>query len=120
VSRQSEKKPTIRHLLFVDDERNLRELLKAVLEGTGEFAVTDVGSVMEAEQVLRTTVFDAIILDVKLPDGDGLELLLAVRNINLTVPVLIISGYATLDITNEVTPAFAVSSAPLAGICVLF
>lgn len=59
---------------MVEDECALREALCVFLELRG-FAVTRAGTLAEAHRHLAGTAFDAAILDVMLPDGDGLSLL---------------------------------------------
>ena len=62
-----------RPILIVDDDAALRETLSEQLAVDGEFVATEAGSLAEAEEMLnsRDARFDAIILDVSLPDGDG-------------------------------------------------
>lgn len=61
-------------VLIVDDEATLRGSLARYLEGCG-VAVAQAGSLAEARSLLSARAFDALILDVGLPDGDGLDLL---------------------------------------------
>ena len=61
-------------ILIVDDEKNIRRTLRMVLEGEG-YTVHEAGSIAEAEQVLARESVDLILLDVKLGDDNGLDLL---------------------------------------------
>jgi len=61
-------------VLVVEDERQLRRCLAGYLGRRG-WQVTEAGSLAEARAELRDGVFDAAVLDVGLPDGDGLDLL---------------------------------------------
>jgi DNA-binding response OmpR family regulator len=61
-------------VLIVDDEKTLRGSLARYLEGRG-VAVAQAGSLAEARSLLAGRAFDALIVDVGLPDGDGLDLL---------------------------------------------
>ncbi len=63
-----------RRVLIVEDEIGLRRWLASYIEGRG-LAVVQVGSLAEAEVELDREAFDAVVLDVGLPDGDGLTLL---------------------------------------------
>lgn len=63
-----------RRVLIVDDETTLRGSLARYLEGCG-VAVAQAGSLAEARSLLAGRAFDALIVDVGLPDGDGLDLL---------------------------------------------
>jgi DNA-binding response OmpR family regulator len=62
------------HVLIVEDETLLRQSLAAYLERCGH-TVAQAASLAEARCQLAANPFDALILDVGLPDGDGLELL---------------------------------------------
>jgi len=59
-----------------------------------ELTLTTAGSCAEAQCRLHADVFDLIILDLGLPDGDGLTLLARLRERGSTVPVLVVSGSA--------------------------
>jgi len=63
-----------RRVLIVEDEERLRCYLAMSLEGQG-VQVEQAGSLAEARSLLERLSFDAIVLDVGLPDGDGLTLL---------------------------------------------
>jgi two-component system, NtrC family, nitrogen regulation response regulator NtrX len=91
-------------ILIVDDEKNIRRTLRMVLEGEGQ-TVHEAGSIAEAESVLGRTEIDVILLDVKLGDDNGLDLLrtlkasgddgMAARTGD--IPVVMISGHATIE-----------------------
>jgi len=61
------------HLLVVDDEPNIREVLWIVLEAEG-YDVREAATYGEAMQLLGKTTFDLVICDIVLPDGNGLDL----------------------------------------------
>ena len=63
-----------RRVLIVEDEERLRCYLAMSLEGDG-VQVEQAGSLAEARSLLARLHFDAVVLDVGLPDGDGLTLL---------------------------------------------
>ncbi|MDB4928780.1 MAG: Sigma-54 dependent transcriptional regulator/response regulator [Myxococcaceae bacterium] len=86
-------------VLVVDDERNIRRTLRMVLEGDG-LEVRDVERAEEALQVLAEEPIDAVITDIRLPGMSGIDLLQQIRrmaNWN-NVPVLVISGHATVGV----------------------
>ena len=60
-------------VLVVDDEPDIRELLELTLVKMG-LGVDTAGSVAEARETLKETRFDLCLTDMRLPDGDGLEL----------------------------------------------
>jgi len=78
-------------LLAVEDEKDLSELVKANL-GRHGFAVDLAATLADAHACLKTTAYDVILLDLQLPDGDGLELLRAVRSAGQTTPVIAVTA----------------------------
>nr|HEX4319086.1 sigma-54 dependent transcriptional regulator [Kofleriaceae bacterium] len=91
-------------ILIVDDEKNIRRTLRMVLEGEGH-VVHEAGSIAEAEVVLARDVVDLVLLDVKLGDDNGLDLLRTLKARNddghaartAEIPVVMISGHATIE-----------------------
>ncbi len=83
-----------RPILIVDDDRALRDTLVEQLTLDGEFSAAEAASVAEAETALasKTARFDAIILDVGLPDGDGRDLCIKLRKQGVKVPIIILTG----------------------------
>jgi two-component system nitrogen regulation response regulator NtrX len=90
------------HILIVDDEADIRESLETILREE-DYAITSAGNVAEARLQLRDTDFDAVLLDIWLPDGDGLELLTEIRNDQPrdqrppAPEVIMISGHGTIE-----------------------
>ncbi len=78
-------------LLAVEDEKDLSELVKANL-GRHGFAVDLAATLADAQDCLKTTSYDVILLDLQLPDGDGLELLRTVRGAGHTTPVIAVTA----------------------------
>src|SRR5258705_4614937 len=91
-------------ILIVDDEKNIRRTLRMVLEGEGH-AVHEAGSIAEAEVLLQRESIDLNLLDVKLGDDNGLELLRTLKSRGedgmssrtSDIPVVMISGHATIE-----------------------
>ena len=83
-----------RPILIVDDDRTLRDELAAQLQLDGEFVVQEAGSVAEAVTTLAAAEqrFDALILDVSLPDGDGRDLCAELRRQGLRMPIIMLTG----------------------------
>lgn len=78
-------------LLIVEDNKEFAELLAKGLRTAGYQA--DVLSTLgEAGSALRTTFYAALILDLGLPDGDGLDLLRETRQLNNPIPVLVLTA----------------------------
>ena len=83
-------------LLFVEDNPELMELVPKGLQAAG-FTVDHVPNVEDAQLSLDTTRYDAIVLDLGLPDGDGLEILTRLRHRGGDVPVLILTARDGLE-----------------------
>jgi DNA-binding response OmpR family regulator len=83
-----------RPILIVDDDLSLRAELAAQLQVDGEFTAHGAGLVTEAEAALRTADlrFDALILDVTLPDGDGRDLCADLRRRGMRMPIIMLTG----------------------------
>jgi two-component system, OmpR family, alkaline phosphatase synthesis response regulator PhoP len=84
-------KPSI---LLVEDEENLHEALKLNLELEG-YEITSAFTGSEALQKVQSEYFDLIILDVMLPDVDGISITETIRVQNNHVPILILSAKNT-------------------------
>jgi two-component system nitrogen regulation response regulator NtrX len=84
-------------ILVVDDERNIRRTLQMVLSGAG-FDTVEAGSAEEALKLLETQEVDLAILDLKLPNMNGLEALSIIRAKPelAKLPVIVISGHASV------------------------
>ena len=86
------------HILIVDDEAEIRESLSEILKEDG-YAVTSTASAAEAMVLLRDASYDVLLLDIWLPDRDGLEVLTEIRSLETdSLPeVIIISGHGTIE-----------------------
>jgi len=83
-------------ILLVEDNLRLSTFVRRGL-GKEDFTVDGVGTICDAEAAVGTVPYDAIILDLGLPDGDGLDLLKALRAAGNTVPVLILTARDDVD-----------------------
>ncbi len=93
-----------RRILIVDDEENIGRSLRMILEREGYIVLTC--SSVTSFITLRATA-DAYLFDVRLPDGTGIDLLKRVRQADAAVPVIMISGQATISEAVEATRAGA-------------
>jgi two-component system, OmpR family, response regulator len=78
-------------ILVVDDEANIRDLLSIALRHVG-FDVTTADTCLAAQNVVLKETPDLLILDVMLPDGDGIELCQRLRRDGLRSPVLFLTA----------------------------
>ncbi len=92
------------HILIVDDEAEIRESLEEILREEG-YAVASVGTAAEALAQARDPIYDLMLLDVWLPDQDGLEVLREVHALDAeTRPeAIVISGHATIETAVKAT-----------------
>jgi DNA-binding response OmpR family regulator len=78
-------------LLVVEDETRIAEIVRLALQRSG-FVVDAVSLCVEARHALSRSVYDAAILDLGLPDGDGLKLLDEVRSRGDSIPILVLTA----------------------------
>lgn len=78
-------------ILLVEDNERLAELVCEGLRGGG-FAADTFGTVEDADAALASVSYDAAILDIGLPDGDGLDLLKLARQRGQALPVLLLTA----------------------------
>jgi two-component system nitrogen regulation response regulator NtrX len=88
----------LNHVLIVDDEAEIRESLEGILREEG-YLVTTSATATEALELVRDVDYDVVLLDIWLPDRDGLETLGEIRRLeNASIPeVVIISGHGTIE-----------------------
>jgi DNA-binding NtrC family response regulator len=88
-----------KQVLIVDDERNVRMVYRSALE-TEDFDVTEAESGAAAVEKFAKSKFDVAVLDLRMPEMDGLELLEVMRDKNIKTPAVIITAYG--DVPNAV------------------
>ena len=91
------------HVLVVDDESDIRVLIKDILTDEG-YGVTAAADAAEARSARESRKFDLILLDIWMPDTDGITLLREwSENGDLNCPVVIMSGHGTVDTAVKAT-----------------
>ena len=83
-------------LLLVEDSARLRDLLSESLRGA-DYPLDIVGTASDFRAAIGSTDYDLLIVDLGLPDGDGLALIRQAREAGSTTPVLVITARATVD-----------------------
>src|SRR6266567_5674321 len=83
-------------ILVVEDEKRIADFLTRGLQGAG-YAVDSAPNGQTALEFVHATDYDLVILDIMLPDMDGLQVLEKVRNRKVGPPVLILSARGALD-----------------------
>lgn|GEM_PF-1023284 len=85
------------HLLVVDDEEVLCELVGDELSDTG-YKVSLANGAKAAQTLIASSKFDGIVTDMRMPDGNGLDVTRAAHAINKELPVVVITGYSDISI----------------------
>ena len=88
--------------LVVDDEASIRTLCQSVLERMGFFVETCESGAL-ALQVLANKTFDLLLIDLRMPDVDGVDVLRQIRQFTSHMAIVVITGHATLEDTAETT-----------------
>ena len=85
------------HILVADDERSIRLTLETGLTLNG-FRVTCARTGQEALQAARSSSFDAVVSDIFMPDGDGLEVVRELRAISPSTPIILITAQGSVEL----------------------
>jgi len=83
-------------VLVVDDEPDIRELLELTLVKMG-LGVASVGTIAEAKERLKAERYDLCLTDMRLADGEGLELVRHIAALAADLPVAVITAYGSAD-----------------------
>jgi CheY-like chemotaxis protein len=81
-------------ILHVDDDPDIRLMISASLQEFGYFVAT-AGTMTEALELVKQFKFDLCILDVRLPDGSGIDLCQEIHQLQPEIPLLYYSAYAS-------------------------
>src|SRR5438046_5041868 len=83
-------------VLVVDDELSVVVTIKAILQLDG-YDVATTTSGVQAREMVRDTEYDLVLTDLRLEDGDGLDVLKAVRERHPETITIMLTGYASLE-----------------------
>lgn len=89
-------------ILIIDDEEGIRDTLQGILEDEG-YSVLTASSAEEGLDLLQKSGPDLVILDIWLPNMDGIEALSRIREASSELPVIMISGHANVDLAVKAT-----------------
>ncbi len=92
--------PDSKKILIVDDEDGLRTLLKSELDGHG-FAADEADGGIMALAMLGKKKYDLVLLDIRMPDIDGLAVLRSIRSKDLPTKVVMLTGVGELKLARE-------------------
>jgi DNA-binding NtrC family response regulator len=87
-------------ILVIDDERNIRTTLKDILEFEKHIVeVAENG--LKGLEIIKSSTFDIIFSDIKMPEMDGIEVLSKIREFNTDTPIIMISGHGNIETAVE-------------------
>lgn len=89
-------------ILVIDDEKSIRDELQRVLEYQ-KYTVLLGEDGAQGLQILDSNAVDAVLLDIKMPGMDGIEVLREIKNRQADLPVIMISGHGTIETAVEAT-----------------
>lgn len=84
-------------ILIVDDDDMIRSFLRLVLSNEGYDQIEEAGTGGEARKSLKSRPAELILLDINLPDADGVELLKEIRKAQPDCHVMMVSAEGTMD-----------------------
>ena len=87
-------------ILVIDDERSIRNTLKDILEFE-KHQLTLAENGKQGLEIAQNTVFDLIFSDIKMPEMDGIEMLVQLKEVGIEAPVVMISGHGNIETAVE-------------------
>jgi DNA-binding NtrC family response regulator len=88
-------------ILIVDDEPDMLKLLSMILKEKTPYEITTTNNPLEALDLAKKGGFDLVISDLKMPGLDGIELIEAVKQIDIDIPIIIMTAYGTVESATE-------------------
>jgi two-component system NtrC family response regulator len=85
----------LRNILIIDDEEKLRKLFARIIASEG-FEVHEAGDCKTALKKLEQTTIDVVLCDVKLPDGNGLDLISKIKTIQPLTEIILLTAYGNI------------------------
>ena len=85
----------MKHILIVEDDTTFAVMLQTWLSKK-KFSVASVSGIAAAKKTLIESSVDLVLCDLRLPDGDGIDLLEWVSNLNVNVPLIVMTSYAAI------------------------
>jgi putative nucleotidyltransferase with HDIG domain len=85
------------NILVVDDEKPIREVMKEFLERSHSYRVLTAQDGFEALQIISKEKIDCCLTDLSMPGVDGLELTERIQSLDNTIPVVVMTGYPSLE-----------------------
>jgi len=89
------------HILIIDDDDALRQIVKAALEADGHSTVS-AGDGVEGVSQFRDGCFDLVMSDVFMPNQDGIQTISEIRESDLAVPIIVVSAGASFVNSSDI------------------
>ncbi|MBN2395748.1 MAG: sigma-54-dependent Fis family transcriptional regulator, partial [Candidatus Atribacteria bacterium] len=83
-------------IIVIDDEKNIRIMLKRVLSAD-QYEIEEASNGLEAIKKLKLEKYSAILLDLKMPEIDGLETIKKIKEMEINTPIIMMSAYGTIS-----------------------
>jgi two-component system, OmpR family, response regulator len=104
----TERRKSVKKALVVDDTKNIRLLLTTCLE-TMNYEVLSAANGEDALKLFQSNDFDIALIDIKMPEISGTEVLRRIRSLGIQVPVVIMTAFGTVKNAVECTKLGAVA-----------
>lgn len=88
-----------KRILVVDDYAPTRNLVAEALVQTGNYEISDAENGLEALKLFKNSRYDMVITDIIMPGMGGMELLHSLREINVSIPVIMITAHPAVELT---------------------
>ena len=88
-------------ILIVDDDKNVRSFLERYLKQKGYSQIQSVENGLEALKVIQEENIKLVLLDIRLPDMNGVEVLRKIKNLNKNISVIMITAFPEEATTKE-------------------
>jgi len=88
-------------VMIIDDEERFRTTLRKTLVLKG-LEVTAFGSALEALEALKEQGADVVLLDLRMPEMDGINVLKAIKSLDPHIEVIVLTGHASVDAAQEI------------------
>ena len=88
------------NILIIDDEKSIRRTLREILEYE-HYSVSEAENGKDGLDEIKSGKYDAVLLDIKMPQMDGIEVLSKAKEFTSDIPIIMISGHGTIDTAVE-------------------
>lgn len=90
----------MKKILIADDEGDFRDIIKDILIEE-EFSLAEASSGLNALEIFKNNHFDVVLLDLRMPDLDGIETMKELKKIDSQIPIIILTGFGDIPTAVE-------------------